>query len=123
MKHLKRFNESNEISDIEDILLELKDMGAEIEIVKGTYKYARIYFDNGVYWKDIKDCILRLKCYLGDDYDFCFYRLEPRGIEKGNHYVDLDEDTNITNKIYFLNIGWKDNRKYNEWERRYSREW
>lgn len=77
MKYLRKYNESYiNIEDIKDICLELTDLGIVISI-SSTDAYRNknvIYFHNynihnGMKWNDVKDCLLRLKDYLGDNYD------------------------------------------------------
>jgi len=79
MKHLKKFNESvGDISfeDIKDICLELEDLGMKVSIIRTGYENNIVEYyiefsteiDQGIYWNDIKDCLLRLKDYLGKHY-------------------------------------------------------
>jgi len=85
----KRFSPSRET--LEDICLELEDLGMLVRIDHGDFwkgvesmahnasmsiKYGEIWSDKyreGILWMDIKDCILRLKDYLGDNYVNLYY--------------------------------------------------
>ena len=76
MKYLKRFNESKTWDDIKDICLELKDMDLEIKYslyqINSTppkYKPCLYMPSSFILNNDIYDCLLRLKDYLGDNYD------------------------------------------------------
>ena len=74
MKYLKRFNESKTWDDIKDICLELKDMDLEIkyslyQIAPRKYKPCLYMPSSFILNNDIYDCLLRLKDYLGDNYD------------------------------------------------------
>ena len=79
MKYLRKFNESvdiNVIKDIEDICLELNDVGeiyAKVNKLKNGSTY--VYFDlkdhldyDGFSFEDISEYVLRIKDFLGDNY-------------------------------------------------------
>jgi len=78
MKYLKSYNESVISEDIiSDICLELEDIGVNISI-NSPYNFrieGEMWNEFGVEykeitWNDIKDCILRLKDYLGNNFDY-----------------------------------------------------
>jgi len=87
MKHLKKFNESNTLDVIKDICIELEDLEFKMSYQKnpefgnsitifGYYEGSNSVYDRdmrmivkGTNFNSIKDCILRLKDYLGDNYD------------------------------------------------------
>ena len=82
MKHLEKFNwfRKNEVSeeDIKDILLEVEDLGMTTVFGSGhNYNYLKVTTSEdevySVYWKDIKDCVLRLKSYLGGKFIYFAY--------------------------------------------------
>ena len=84
MKYLEGFNwfrkdKLKEISiiDIQDICLELQDAGMnfgilsisrEKDITIKQIKFIKNSVSNEIYWDDVKDCILRLKDYLGNNF-------------------------------------------------------
>ena len=125
MKYLKRFNESLK-SDIDDILLELSDLGINVSnemLRRGELGYDQDIhlfmikcisiengdFNDGLEWRDIKDCILRIKQYLGKrfvrflyrKYDVTWYHSKYYSKSK---YIELNEDTDIKEPIYMVNI-------------------
>jgi len=78
MKHLKKFNESNTLDVIKDICIELEDLEFKMSYQKnpefgnsitifGYYEGCNRWLVNGTNFNSIKDCILRLKDYLGDN--------------------------------------------------------
>ncbi len=74
-EHLKKYNESVEeksFEDIKDICLELKDNGYEVSYyIFSSHKKMSIRIDNPrgkIVYDDIKDVLLRLDDYLGDNY-------------------------------------------------------
>ena len=85
MKHLKKFNESNTLDVIKDICIELEDLEFKMSYQKnpefgnsitifGYYEGSNSVYDRdmrmivkGTNFNSIKDCILRLKDYLGDN--------------------------------------------------------
>jgi hypothetical protein len=78
MRYLKLYESFD--SDLEDILLEITDMGYSYSIDKYNKHYIVIYKiapqDHVSRYEDmrqydIKDCLLRLKDYLGDNYIGC----------------------------------------------------
>jgi len=90
MKHLKRFNEAKDLNTIKDICLELEDIGMLIRFDqnwlyskhKGSYLDfidflvpISLHKNKDIEWEDVKDCILRLKDYLGDRFVTFTYRL------------------------------------------------
>ena len=93
---------------IDDILLELKDLGVILfyrdfnndkyghvkEILGSYHEYFAIADYETVTlmdWKDIKDCLLRLKDYLGKNYVTFYYRNR----RKAMYEIVLNENTNI----------------------------
>ncbi len=110
MKHLKKYNESIEekksFEDIRDICLELEDDGFDIfyagfyttgatcaiRIAKPSEKFL---------YTEVKEVLLRLKDYLGSNYDKIIY-------DKG-YRTNLDYD--IRGKISFLHFIFKNNGK------------
>jgi len=141
MRYLEKFNwfkkekvikipiyePSTEISkvDIEDISLELEDLGFKFYIERPyTGDSLHIYDefigssfiifqkeDLTTKWSDIKDCILRLKDYLGNRYVTfrCSTFYKGRGVY--NTYSTLDENTKIKGKINYINIEYKTSGK------------
>ena len=63
MKYLKKFNESKK-QDLEDIILELKDLGIDAYINDDCIDISN--YGRPLRWRKIKDCVLRLINYLGD---------------------------------------------------------
>jgi len=105
MKYLRKYNESYiNIEDIKDICLELTDLGIVISI-SSTDAYRNknvIYFHNynihnGMKWNDVKDCLLRLKDYLGDKFiEFGYSSVTNLYY---NHITELNEYTYIKEPI------------------------
>jgi len=98
MKHLKKFNESNDIENIEDICLELKDLGLFIKIIdpNGYPPYSSIYIETPMprtsdsrlfYWNDLEDCVLRLRDYLNDRYIGIYYSYYRYRNKESNDWV------------------------------------
>jgi len=125
MKYLRKFNESIR-EDIEDILLELKDIGFTIDIIPKQYKaYSTgtifieksenenyTYRDDGYNrlefkWEEIKDCVLRLKDYLGKNFISFEYTLGGEEYEGVWEKVDLNNDTVIFDQIEMVLIKYK----------------
>ena len=139
MIYLKNFNESigedlenrkkiNE--DINDILLELTDIGIKVELLpyfislnknSKHYKYqghlSSINItgktDNGmvhcIEWPDVKDCVLRLKDYLGDKFiEFNYTGVYKNGtLTKRIIVEDLNENSGVMFDIYSFSIIYK----------------
>jgi len=106
MKHLKKYNESiNKYEDLRDILLELEDDGFVVGIKDTTFNRVKcwyIYIRRPVsktifYWDDIKDCVLRIKDYLGDDYITLTGFFTPSVLK-------IDNNTDIKVGTYLVNI-------------------
>ena len=133
MKHLKRFNEAIDwecVNIIKDILLELEDMDINIYFTGpgmrsekwtpqfGAYKKARgeyMYEIMGnpickhfLEWDDIKDCILRLKNYIGGNFisfSYIKYSLPFTGFFQSEPtFIHINNNTKITDKILTFRI-------------------
>jgi len=118
MKHLKRYNELKEwqstnfdsinIEDVKDILLELEDIGFAIRYKYDTLDKISIECKtqkDEIIWGDVKDCILRLKKYLGDSYSYSRiysdrYRQERKIITP--YSENMDENTSV----YEIQMTW-----------------
>ena len=102
MKHLKKFNESTNWNDIKDICIELEDIGMTVEI--DDYG-VEIFAEDKIIWEDVKDCLLRLKDYLGEDYLFFEYKLgrvsDGRWDNKQWEWIriELNEKTYISTNV------------------------
>lgn len=116
MKYIKSINEILSIngldeellSDIHDMLLEITDLGYEYTIQKSIYSTGfslTISNENVDDFNIIKDCVLRIKYYLGERYLRCsLFR-----IGKGWVSIELDESLDMKNsnfimylRIYFI---------------------
>jgi len=108
MKYLKKFNEASNIEDIKDILLEIEDDHYDIfiydhkHLVSDRHGSSTIsisshnHYDK-LNWDDIKDCCLRLKDYLGDNF-IKFENFEGTLNSNGNYRwkeIELNEHTQI----------------------------
>jgi len=124
MKYLRKFNEAvspeltpKEMQDIEDILLEVKDIRmfihfSENSIYKNWLNQIPYNFISctdisslSIKWKDIKDCVLRVKDYLGNKYvSFSYTNFGMGPID-----CELNEYTNTGNNkdIYKVVIYYK----------------
>lgn len=107
MKYLKLYESidgdrvrfiSNIIQNIKDILLEVEDLGYETQV----YDTCLIIYkpDNkNINLDEIKDCLLRLKDYLGDRYYDCLFYITIINLDdsrvRGWKEIDLNEDTSI----------------------------
>ena len=117
MRHLRKYNELIDISEqeIEDICLELKDLGYTINIEKHE-DFTKIICsklkDMGanvfpefidVNWNEVKDCFLRLQDYVGYRYIGFYYKTREFhnfGDKRTNtQYIPLNEDTKIDASI------------------------
>jgi hypothetical protein len=128
MKYLKKYKIFESISeeDIKDILLELSDKGWSVSITDPLIAYSgessnirailvkgvnRMYQEvNELTWSELKDYALRLKDYLGDNFESFMWRPFVRAVRKGeNPYytVDLNEDTQIDRNIWSFVIKYK----------------
>jgi len=126
MKYLRKFNESVDTDNLEDILLELEDMGIGSSYVHEspghqlsdlTYEksWIRISIDliksynNNIYinWDDVKDCILRIKNYLGDR----FIDFRCTTANEWNLKIELNEDTIIPHDTSIMDIKYKTSGK------------
>ena len=110
MKHLKKFNESVNIEDIKDILLELEDNNYNVQIYKSGLLRKR--------QPDIEWRISNNKRYsgIGADPFFCV-RLSNRGViidpllrevldrvkEYGKWNIDIEVNNYVINILYFKN--------------------
>jgi len=112
MKHLKKFNEATNIDILKDILLELEDMGIGSNFYSNKInRYIDIHGYNfqTIYWDDVKDCILRLKKYLGKNYKQFIYGTFTH-IKQGKYIsaidigLELNEDTYIGERIRHITI-------------------
>lgn len=102
MKYLRlyeAYTHEDDILEIEDILLEVKDLGYEV-ILQGhgnTYLYnfrIRIFkiAPQKVNFDEVKDCLLRLKGYVGDRFvDFAVYQPTMEGWR----HIELCEDSKL----------------------------
>ena len=97
MKYLRKFNESIISENLEDICLELEDIGYSISIneIGGSdyyYLLCSTPIRKPAKWNTIKDYALRMKDYLGDK----FIQFEYLPAE-GDEYLSeiLDEFTNL----------------------------
>ncbi len=113
MKHLKRYNENKSWEDIRDIYLELEDNGFEVDVIKADgWNRRRLKYDQRIvikkidkklfYYSEVKEVILRLKDYLGDDYAFtwvCCEGTNSMPIEPTETF-DMDEKL-MSIVIYF----------------------
>lgn len=110
MKYIKLYESFNR--DIEDILLEITDIGYEYKIYENksiyyitinkcsTWTFTQLSID----FDDIKDCLLRLKDYLGDRYVGCdFSNRNELSFKK----VELNEDTKIDEDVVIFYIHYK----------------
>jgi len=119
MRYLKKFNESISRETIEDILLELKDIGLTIEFrdeyaTKDDY-YSRIGTGNGfilvyytgeydyIKYDDIKDCLLRVKDYLGDNFICAFHTADKTRIKIDFDSLYFSPMHYMTGKYFNLN--------------------
>lgn len=103
MRYLKSFNESfnkEYIDNIKDILLELEDDGYITIITKGKFDWISenridfIYISNQLKpfeFSDIKDSMLRLKRFLGEDWISCSV-LFSNSNSADNIDVDINEE-------------------------------
>ena len=111
MKYLKKFNESISKPSrqiIEDICLELKDIGLDYEIWYDTdIHIEKLGINNKFKWEEVKDCVLRLKDYIGD------YLIRIKFLtEYDDDYNDitftdsdnLDSKTKIDGDIFLIKI-------------------
>ena len=130
MKYLKKFNEANNEEDIDDILLEIEDMGATIKH-RIDRQYPNIHFINiflhkevekepidsndlniweevkCLDWEDIKDCLLRLKDYLGKNFrEFRVVIYEELFMAGTKDYklIELTNRTKIKGSVYEVRI-------------------
>lgn len=91
MKYIKLY-ESFE-TDIKDILLEVTDLGYQTIYNYGYSKYIAIFKrSTHINYNEVKDCILRIKDYLGDRYFSCEI------CDQYNRYpykIKLDDDFNV----------------------------
>jgi len=116
MKHLKSFNESISREVVKDICLELEDLGMTSEIKEFQwqgytqcviifnikYKYKQTSY---VLWDDVKDCLLRLKKYLGKNFIHC--SLEPKKHIQST-IIRLNDDTKIGYPISGISMNYWD---------------
>lgn len=113
MKHIRRFNESLfKEEDLQDILLELTDLGYGYLLSFNTGVisiYDNKSWKNGYIWDDIKDCILRIKDYLGPKY--LSMRIGSvinvggeRTINSKRYHENLNNDTEIKGFIKNIRI-------------------
>jgi len=131
MKHIKTYKvfESNETEqDLKDILLELQDEGYIVihnddvllavtgEPSENPTKSIWVKDSNnpsyskGLDWEELRDYALRIKDYLGDRYLSFMWRPILLGQStKENFYqtIELNEDTEINEKIYSFVIKYK----------------
>ena len=137
MKHLEKFSESVNVEDIKDILLELEDMDMTISFEtinpdshgpgSNDLRYYQVtgYIgspsmsetkDNLLSFSEIKDCLLRLKDYLGDSFiGFWYSYWYPFRIKDYNSWnnsgfslMKLSEDLNIDTPVRAFMIRYKD---------------
>ena len=115
--NIKKFNESISTQDLKDICLELEDIGMVV-IVSNWYIDAVCEVSNDrtiggleiykfVYWKDIKDCILRLKNYLGNAFiSFAYNTLNKDNTRlSDNLSLKLSENSiPVSDKIFMFNM-------------------
>lgn len=128
MKYLKLYEEmelANQMSqlDIEDILLEVKDIGYDV-VVEENFKHTIYDRNDGLYYikiyknaeipvnfDEIKDCVLRLKDYLGDRYIRCHTYSTNAMLDlvsRSNwQTIELNEDTTIDYEFRFIKILYK----------------
>lgn len=100
----------NKINDIEDILLEVNDLGyisgiTHIRISNSTMIYVRRNIGMIVF-NEVKDCLLRIKDYLGDNYDHCDIKSSVVNNIWGCKYysVELDESLQIDDLLFEVQI-------------------
>jgi len=119
MKHLRRFNESIDQEDLNDILLELRDMDFKVSGSKPLrpgatgfdpdheyYRVSSITRDksgNGTPWKDLKDCVLRIKNYIGDHFVRFYYKSGEDTLDRYKT-IELNENTEIEGTIAVIII-------------------
>lgn len=102
MKYIKLY-ESFE-TDIEDILLEITDIGYNVSVTHGVVSHIQIKKDvdlHNINYEEIKDCVLRIKDYLNNS------GIQISKIEKfrcniyyGPRYARAWEDFNLTEDNY-----------------------
>jgi hypothetical protein len=99
MKYIKLY-ESFE-TDLQDILLEVTDMGYEFKINPGL-NFSTIIIENNKKsdFNIILDCALRLKDYLGDRYNSCYlFKDATQQANAGWHTFDLKEGCDLNNAM------------------------
>ena len=119
MKHLRKFNESIDQEILNDILLELEDIGMRTDIIRGyVSSIGYIHFivikspdpnNKTIYWGDVEDCILRLKDYLGDNFLNGWYRKYYKSEDSGlfhskSEQLQIKFDNSLEKKTKILEI-------------------
>ena len=123
MRYLKKFNESKDVDVIRDICLELKDMGISVNFNRNSFSEYQIFIgywndEKMMLWKDVKDSILRLKDYLGDDIKKIYF---ADYYDEDIKFKDVTDNTKFShidiiikkNRLYssnltkISNLGWK----------------
>ena len=122
MKYLKRFNESLVSKEVlKDILLELDDLGMTTVVYEGFIICIIPRDDSApmmrIKWDEIKDCILRVKNYLAENFIRFSYRTfiwksktpaYNRNVTFNKlQWVDLNEKTKINDWIYLVRLDYK----------------
>jgi hypothetical protein len=121
MKYLKKYKTFESVKeDLTDILSELEDMGYGVSVDQDAYYNdlevkAIIVGNIRNNWSELKDYVLRVKDYLGDNYLNFAYRLSKANNTPGppsekNYYkvVEINEDTEIDGTILSFIIKYKD---------------
>jgi len=117
MKYIRLYEEIELLSDnIKDILLEIVHLGYKYSMYQqGIYKYISIAKDHDIFteplfikFDEVKDCVLRLKDFLGDKYVGCeIHSKHLSGKVELNDKIDLGY-----RKIYILYILYKTKDNY-----------
>jgi hypothetical protein len=119
MKYLKKYKTFESVKeDLTDILTELTDMGYHVMVDVDSY-YEDLEVKSVIVlnirnkWSELKEYVLRVKDYLGDNYLNFSYRLynTEQGSTKSYRYkiIDISEDTEIDGTILSFVIKYKDN--------------
>jgi len=117
MKYLKSINElivnktgyslpKKTINELRDICLEIEDLGYTTILHRFPFgdrrSFIMIKFNGKHFDYDLKECCLRLKDYLGENYLDFKYRWD-----KFSKEIQLTENTELKNHVHSVIIGFK----------------
>jgi hypothetical protein len=125
MKYLRTYESLNSeeefLKDIKDILLEVEDMGYITRIIESTWpKDSKEYviwiniinkslcgnYIRPIDFNEIKDCVLRIKDYLGNKFVGCLTQTSDNSMDGVWRNIDLGEDTTLDYEFRCLEISY-----------------